>query len=341
MNNVLTYNTIGEAQDGSDIILDIASALTSEHTGEDIMGKIIEKVSMPNTTLFIPATPSALGTGDVASNFRYKHYKDINNNVIERWLEVFEKYSKNKNPVVITSVGRDARYMTFKLVEDGTIKIVNNQTDNKLFVRETKIFKDFIESFGITSENMKKMRISSEGARFNTYMADMIGFINIMNYKYNPEMFRKSHMEPYLVTPESTYYRKEVEGQLMLKPVVINGREWIPKEGFNYMYFRKQDKLTQHMNTFYMFNEDYMPIVYEKMFNMLTLENNMTKTNVRKFMKNIQSYDRLSDFWVNDIDDAFTILMILNCYKYCELDEIDSGIVKDLENIAEPWFKEM
>ena len=90
-----------------------------------------------------------------------------------------------------------------------------------------------------------------------------------------------------------------------------------------------------------MFNEDYMPIVYEKMFNMLTLENNMTKTNVRKFMKSIQSYDRLSDFWVNDIDDAFTILMILNCYKYCELDEIDIGIVKDLENIAEPWFKEM
>ena len=88
----------------------------------------MSKLSQPNTTLFLPAMPSKLGTGDVASNFRYKHDEKINNLVILRWLEVFEEYKKNesKNPVVITTVSRSQRYITLKMLDDGTIKIVNN-----------------------------------------------------------------------------------------------------------------------------------------------------------------------------------------------------------------------
>jgi len=340
MNKCISYQSFAQKTNSGKIILDIASAPLYEETDEDITTKIENKLQNPNTILFIPATPSSLGRGDVASNFRYKHDKDINNNVIERWLKIFEIYNKNKNPVVVTSVCRNARYMTFKLLEDGQVRILN-KNDYSLYINETLIFKNFLESFNISLEKMVKVRESTKGARYNTYMADMIGFVNILNYHYHPEMFNKVLLEPQMITPDCKFYRSEVEGNLMLQTVTVNGKEWTPKEGFSYMYFRKQDKLTTHMNSFCMLDEAHMPIVYEKLFDMLTPEDNITKSKVREFMKDIMTYDRLSDYWYNDIDDAFTIFMIQNCYEYCELDDIDSSILKDLKLQTQKWLEEM
>ena len=42
----------------------------------------------------------------------------------------------------------------------------------------------------------------------------------------------------------------------------------------------------------------HMPQVYSKLFEMLTPEDNVTKSKVREFLKNIMTYDRLSDYWV-------------------------------------------
>ena len=342
MNKSVTYQSFAPKMNNGKIIMDIASALLCEECEVDFMEEIVKKLQIPNTTLYIPATPSKLGTGDVASNFRYKHDKDINNRVVERWLQVFEAYNTNENPVVVTSVGRDARYMTFKLLEDGKVNVVNNRDDNSLYLGETKIFNDFLESFGITPENMIKIRESSKGARYNTYMADMIGFVNILNYNYFPQMFQKYDLEPQMITPECKFYRSEVEGEVMLQPVVKNGKEWKPKEGYNYMYFRKQDKVgPKHKNTFMMLDEKYMPRVYEKLFEMLTLEDNVTKSKVRGFMKDIMTYDRLSDYWYNDIDDPFTIFMIQNCYKYCKLDYMDHSILTSFEIQTRQWLDEM
>ena len=340
MNKCITYQSFAPKTNSGKIILDIASAPLYEETDEDITTEIEKKLKNLNTTLFIPATPSPLGSGDVASNFRYKHDKDINNNVIERWLKIFEIYSKNKNPVVVTSVSRKLRYMTFKLLEDGQVRILNNN-DDTFYINETLIFKNFLESFNISLEKMVKVRESTKGARYNTYMADMIGFVNILNYHYHPEMFNKVLLEPQIITPDCKFYRSEVEGDLMLQTVTVNGKEWTPKEGFSYMYFRKQDKLTEYMNSFCMLDEAHMPIVYEKLFDMLTLEDNITKSKVREFMKDIMTYDRLSDYWYNDIDDAFTIFMIQNCYEYCELDDIDSSILEDFKLQTQKWLEEM
>ena len=338
MNKSVSYESI-KCNKGENI-LEIASAILCEMTDVDIISKIDEKLVLENTTLYIPATPSFLGTGDVASNFRFKHDKDINNNVVKRWMKIFENYSVNPNPVVITSVGRDARYMTFKLLENGKVDIVNNKNKNSLFSSETKIFENFLRSFSITEENMIKIRESSKGAKYNTYMADMIGFVNILNYNLHPHMFKVKRMEPEIITPDCKFYRSGVEGY-KLKSEIINGKEWHPKEGFNYLYFRIQDKKTSGANTFCMLHEQYMPLVYSKLFNMLTIEDNDTKSKVRELMKNTMKYDRLSDYWYNDIDDAFTILMIINCYRYCELDEIDKLILERFKTITEPWFKEM
>jgi hypothetical protein len=340
MNKLITLQSFASKTNDGKIILDIASALISEMTDENFMEEILEKLKIPNTILYIPATPTHLGTGDVASNFRYKHDKDINNSVVEKWLQVFAEYNTNKNPVVVTSVGRDARYMTFKLLENGKVNIVNNK-DNSLLENETNIFNHFINSYNITFDKMKIIRESTKGARYNTYMADMIGFVNILNFEYNPEMFDKYDLEAQIITPESKFYRSEVEGELMLQPVIKNGKEWKPLEGHNYLYFRNQDKIVKHKNTFYMLNEIHMPIVYQKIFEMLKPEDNVTKSKVREFIKSIMSYDRLSDYWYNDIDDAFTIFMIHNCYRYCELDELDLSIKESFELQINKWLEEI
>ena len=323
-------------------IIELASALLCS---DDTYGDLMDKLNAHNTILFLPAMPTELGTGDVASNFRFKHDINKNNLVTERWLNVFREYkkNKNKNPVVITTVGREDRYMTFKLLDDGTVNIVNNKNDDYIFQEETEIIKKFLNVFSITSEHMKKMRISSAGARYNTYMADMIGFMNILNYKYHQDMFYKSSMESYIVTPEckikkSGYYNGKLEP--MLQPLVINGKEWIPNEGFNYLYFRYQEGNTETQQIFYKLKPGIMNIVYYQIFQALMPEENGTKEMIRNYLSGIV-YNRLSDFWVNDIDDSFTILMLINAYKYCELNDNDTLILERFENIAEPWFKEM
>ena len=344
MNKTISYDTINCGNETGENSIDLASALLFDEMPE-MMEEIMSKLSKPNTTLYLPAMPSKIDTGDVASNFRYKHDAKINNNVVQRWLDVFKEYKKNTsgNPVVITSVGRNDRYMTFKLLEDGEINVVNNN-DNTVYVHESGIMQKFLEVSNITEEHMKKIRMSSKGARFNTYMADMIGFTNMMNWKYHPEMFSTVNtlMEPYIVTPECKYHRQEVKDQLMLKPVTINGKEWIPKPGFNYMYFKQPSyKMTSVSQHFHTLQSGSMVKVYGQIFEALNDEDNGSKAMIRDYLKEMNTYSRLSDFWVNDIDDAFTILMIINAYRYAELDENDMMILEQFESIAKVWYDEL
>tara|TARA_B110000858_G_C17793523_1_gene471163 strand:- start:1346 stop:2446 length:1101 start_codon:yes stop_codon:yes gene_type:complete len=311
--------------------LEISAALIDYLDGnimEDLLGLI-----NTNTTLFVPAMPNILGSGDVPSNFRYKFDPTINNQVVDRWIQIFTEYNKVSNPVVITAVGRTGRYISLKMNEDGTNQIMNKKMDG-LDSPKTDIFQQFIESFEINSEKMISIRESSSGARYNSYLADMMGFINIINWTYNKEMFTLEYLEAHKVNTTDVYHRKEVEGQFMLVPVVVNGREWVPKDGFNYLYFRKQDKLSPTRQKFMMFNVDFVDQLYDSMFQAMLLEENTIKSKIREYFNNTVSYSRYSDFWLNDVDDAFTILMIINCYRYVELTEQEQKIKEHFEQIA-------
>ena len=344
MNKTIAFITINCGNETGENSIDLASALLFDDMPE-MMKEIMSRLSQSNTTLYLPAMPSKIDSGDVASNFRYKHDAKMNNDVILKWLDVFEEYKKNEssNPIVITTVGRNDRYMSFKLMDDGSIRIFNNN-DSTIYIHESRIMKEFLEASNITTEHMKKIRMSSEGARFNTYMADMIGFVNMMNWKYHRGMFIEYNtlMEPYIVTPFCTYYRQEVKGQFMLKPVTINGKEWVPKPGFNYMYFKqpsyKKTSVSQHFHTI---QSGSMVKVYEQIFEALNDEDNGVKAMIRNYLKEMNTYSRLSDFWLNDIDDAFTILMIINAYRYAELDESDKMILEQFNNIAKVWYDEL
>ena len=52
----------------------------------------------------------------------------------------------------------------------------------------------------------------------------------------------------------------------------------------------------------------HMPQVYSKLFEMWTPEDNVTKSKVREILKNIMTYDRLSDYWYISIETYYTIL---------------------------------
>jgi hypothetical protein len=188
---------------------------------------------------------------------------------------------------------------------------------------------------------MKIIRKSSEGAKFNTYFADMIGFINMINWHYHPEMFEKHFMGPYVVTPDDQFYIKEKAGQPMLQPTMIKGREWKPREGHDYMYFKnpsyKEDGVSQY---FYTLRDGGMAKVYDQLFQLLNDEDNGMKEMVRDYITIHADYLRLSDFWSNDIDDGFTIFMIMNSFSHAK-SEHEMMIGNKFKQVTEPWFEHL
>ena len=53
------------------------------------------------------------------------------------------------------------------------------------------------------------------------------------------------------------------------------------------------------------------------------------------------SYSRWSDYWVNDIDDALTILAIINSFKLDQSTDSNKRILSKFEGIAKPWFEQL
>ena len=84
-----------------------------------------------------------------------------------------------------------------------------------------------------------------------------------------------------------------------------------------------------------------MHMEYAQIFFALDTTENFMKERIRNYLKGLNTYSRLSDFWLNDIDDAFTILMIIHAYRYAELDEQDKMILKQFEDIAKVWYDEL
>ena len=286
--------------------------------------KIYKLLSNKNTTLFLPAMPNSLGDGDVASNFRFKHDMNINNDVVKNWMDVLTINAKHKNPIVITTVSRDRRYLTLNMLENGSIKIINNLTKEEI-PELTDRFTYFLEALNIDSEKMKIIRMASEGAKFNSYLADMIGFINMVNWTVNPSMFNEKNLEAH-VEKGGALYHHEGKEELIIKPVSQNGREWRAKEGYDYMYFREcTNKMDPTLQKFYMINDSEITKVYSQLFNAISLNENDTKKMIRQFMIN-HNYYRLSDYWVNDVDDGFTLMMILNCFDEDEVELTDSEL---------------
>ncbi len=305
---------------GTENILEIASCLNFDSK----WGELLSDLKAQNVTkIFAQFDLKSLGSGDVASNLRYKHDSEINNQVVKNMCDLINM----KIPITITSVPREERYKSVQFLEDGTITVTNNAT-KVVITEDTRTLANFLKNMGIDNEKMKKIRESTKGAHYNSYLADILSFIYMVNSHFHPELFDRVFKRP---TVYNTTMMNE-SGEPFLKSFVKNGREWSPKENFDYLYFedcREKDGIE-----FYVPKNGSIGKVYYQMNELLSLEETGMKEMVRKYFSIYGTYNRFSDYWVNDVDDAFTILMILNCYNYVDLSPDENRIKSELEQIV-------
>jgi len=277
-----------------------------------------------NTIIHIQGFPNSLGDGDTPSNFRYKKETAINNGVCERWMKLFEDSSLSdiSDGIYVTTFPREGRLRSYKMNEDGTF-VVSDKHKN-ILEDETAVFDAFLKRLGLDEEKMKILREASAGARYNTYLADMLSFL-MMIYK---ERFVEKYLRPYIVKA----------GDARLQPVVKGGRTWTPIEGNDYLYFDEVSEGTEEAIKFYIYDLDHYQCIYEKLLLAISPEENSVKADIRKFFAEMRTYERWSDYAINDVDDILTIYMILNAFISSDITPQEDFIKSQLEHIADNFF---
>ena len=219
-------------------IVELAAAFPQ--TNPLLSEPMLESIFQDPSLLFLNSLVTPVGTGDVSSNLRFKHDKEVNNAVVKNTLVVLEFYRKlNANPVVVTSYSRGERVYSFKMNEDGSVNVKNNVTGEQEADKED-VLQKFFESVNLTQGRRQKMRMSSEGAHFYTFMADLLSLITQVDYYYHPEMFEKVELSPDVVNTSMKQEYGLVEDapcKYRLTTVEKGGKKWEPKEGFDYLYF--------------------------------------------------------------------------------------------------------
>ena len=289
-------------------IVEVASALVQD-----------TPVVSEGTILCIGASPNQLGDGDVSSNLRYKPDNTKNNEGCLRWLDIL----RASGGIYSTTLSRGDRIRMYKINEDGTIDVYNKEKDGVPEEKET--LKKFLEHFGMYTERVKVMKAAS--AYGATYMADMISFIMVMDVMYNGGAFKPNWVLPEIVKADNE----------LLKSVEKDGKVWTPIAGNDYLYFKPVQHDTEGAVNIMMYDGDPSKI-YEKLQGLLSLEENEVKADVRKMFDFSGVYTRYSDVWINDIDDALTIYMILNAYSHTELTDGQRVIKGQLEEITSTFF---
>lgn len=295
-------------------ILEIAAAPVSE----------LPEVTK-NTIIHIQGFPNSLGEGDTPSNFRYKKDSSVNNQVCERLLKLFQDstLSEISDGIYMTTFPREGRLRSYKMNEDGGF-VVSDKGKN-ILQDETAVFEAFLKRVGLDEEKMKILREASVGARYNTYLADMLSFL-MMIYK---EHFILKFLRPYIV----------YAGDERLQPVVKGGRTWTPIEGNDYLYFDTgMSKEDEGVIPFYIYDFDYYHTIYEKLLLAISPEENSVKADIRKFFSENRIYERWSDYAINDVDDILTIYMLLNAFISSEITPQEDFIKSQLEHIADSFF---
>ena len=290
-------------------IVEVASAIFDGHYPQ-----VTEK-----TVLCIQACPSQLGEGDVSSNLRHKHDQEKNNQGCARWVEILTKVGG----VFSTTLSRGDRLRMYTINDDGTIDVYNKQKDG--IPEEKETLKKFLEYFGMDAERVKVMKgASAYGA---TYMADMLSLIMTMETMFNTGIFNPEWYVPEVVKA----------GDERLQPVEKeDGKVWTPIEGNDYLYFTPSAegegvKVMKYRGDF--------SDIYSKLQELLSLEENEVKADLRKMFSFCSAYHRFSDVWINDIDDALTLYMTLNAYSHATLSPQEEKVKAQLMTITSTFFQ--
>jgi len=316
-------------------ILEIAGALTQDNIS---IKWTLESFMTPNTILFQNAELKQIGEQDPASNLRFKSDIERNNIVVNNYICLYNDYNNtNTNPIVISTFSRKQRKYSFYMTEMGKIEC-KNALESEIDLEKTELFKNFLESFKISEEKMKIIRECSKGAYYNTYMADCISFVLQVIYMITPDTFNLEYRKPIVVNSETT----DSFGEIVLTPITVKEKTWTPNKGQNYIYFEKTNEKDTESLQFMIPDDSCIDNIYNHFWDMITLTENDTKKMVRDHFTNCHKFIRWSDYCANDVDDAFTILGIINCFSVLpELSQTESNIMSQFKTIIKPWFTQL
>mgnify|MGYP001238438129 CR=1 FL=1 len=300
----------------------------------DIMGAPIQDTNQfkkeckicENTTLCISGELKEIGEGIPASNYRFKNDKDKNKNVIRNYQYLFQQFKKitKGKPILITTIPRSLRILSFHILENGQITCKSNSEEINGALYSNSIEK-MLQKYNITQKNMIQIRESCSGSKYNTYLIDMISFL------YQIKMDTPEFHEIF-----DSEYRNVIS---ILGKNIPNGNGKY-EEDISYMFMNKTS-----CNKGYIFFRPTLksiPLIYKEFLEAINLSDNDTKRKIRSHCCHY-NIERWTDFDVNDTDDAFTILMIFHAFHYGEgPPSVQEKIIfTQLEYIIQQWSSQL
>ena len=283
----------------------MAAPITDPEVFKSDLQSLLE--SNVQTTLCIGGELKCMDEGKPASNFRYEKDPKLNDNVIDNYHQLFRLYRELNGikPVFVTTIPRSWRKYSWLIQEDGTMMRKDQEYRKNLGPPEVygsmvapidetaqdKVDEDFMRFLSancIEAEQMIKIRECCKGARYHTYLADMISFLYQTRTKSNEF--------------SDTYYT-EFRSVDTVK---------LPDSKLFQLYFNKT--MSKEGFVFYCPKKESVDSIYHDFQEAISLDENPTKAKIREHLL-LNRIDRWTDFSANDTDDAFTILMLIHAFN--------------------------
>ena len=299
METQYTWLTIGKSFENH--VIDIMGPPISSPS---VFLEEISKMMGAGTILCIGGELKTSEEGKPASNFRYEKDSELNSNVIENYIQLFSLHEDifRSKPIFVTTIPRSWRKYSWLIQEDGMIvrkdqeyrKNMEPEVRGSMVAPIDETAQDkpdeelmrFLSHNCIESDSLIKIRECCKGARYHTYLADMISFLYQLRCTYDEF--------------SDTYYPEFRELDVIQE-----------KDKPDRLVFEKT------MSKGYVFmcpKKDSVKSIYEDFQEAISLDENPTKEKIRKYLKNTK-IDRWTDFSANDTDDAFTILMMIHAFN--------------------------
>lgn len=293
----------------------MAAPITDTETFKREIQRLLE--SDIHTTLCIGGELKSMGEGKPASNFRYEKDDELNDNVIDNYHQLFRLYLEmnGSKPVFITTIPRTWRKYSWLIQEDGTMVRKDQEyrknlgqpevygsmvapVDETAQDRVDEDFMLFLSYNCVEKEHLVKIRECCKGAKYHTYLADMISFL--YQLRTTPHEFSETYC-PEFRTIDTVK---------------------LPNSKIFQLYFN--ETMSKDGVVFFCPKKTSVNSIYHEFQEAISLKENPTKEKIRTHLL-LNRIDRWTDFSANDTDDAFTILMLIHAFNGLTGEKISHG----------------